>query len=155
MWRIVGGVIVGLVSSCLNALSYVVQKKAHLLNARSNRPIYKHPVWLIGFGLLLLGSIISLGMLCVISSDHGLPGPDHSFLVVKCHNCALDSVLVALSQRGIHALGFFAACANAHWCVSDVGVLEQSVERIHSRCKVRLQLRICSFSTSDPSLLFS
>lgn len=61
MWRIIGGVIVGLLSSVLNALSYTVQKKAHLLNAGSNRPIYKHPVWLIGFGLLLLGSIISLG----------------------------------------------------------------------------------------------
>lgn len=60
-WVTFGSILVGLISCFFNALSYIIQKKAHLLNENTpSRPIYRHPVWIFGFLLLLIGGLISI-----------------------------------------------------------------------------------------------
>ncbi len=98
---IICSVLVGLVSSFLNALSYIIQKKAHLLNQGSPRPIFKHPVWLIGFGVMLVGSIISLGK-NALDSDHGNARPNYDVLALWSYYHPVHCFLLHVSKGTLH-----------------------------------------------------
>ena len=61
MWLIPASVLTGLCSSSIIAFAYIMQKKAYLKIAGTNRKVYKTCTWLIGFILLFIGSLLSLG----------------------------------------------------------------------------------------------
>lgn len=61
MWLIPASVLTGLCSSAVIAFSYIMQKKAYLEIAGTNRKVYKTCTWFIGFILLFIGSLLSLG----------------------------------------------------------------------------------------------
>lgn len=155
MWKIIGGVIVGVISSLLNALGYITQKKAHLLNAHSTRPIYKHPVWLLGFGLLVIAAIISLGRIhsCILSHN-GIPRPDHTIFSLQRHHRLLHSLFYAIAQRAFQSLGPTATRPHAHWRFTYARLLQQGREGVYPRCKECWWNRTCSSFTSDPLQLF-
>ena len=67
MWLILGSVLIGLSSSAIVAFAYIMQKKAYLQIAGTNRKVYKTCTWLIGFCLMFFGSILSLGNISLLT----------------------------------------------------------------------------------------